>query len=119
VETGSGNLEGDNMGNSESSIEKLTHKFALSLADAGQLASAGKNQLYLAISRGELRAVKRGRSTLILPDDLRAWLNGLPAFSAETKYLSQPNPPGQPTNAQRRTSAKARRANVEARSAAR
>jgi excisionase family DNA binding protein len=68
-----------------SSDEKLTHKFALSVADASQLSSVGRSQIYEAIASGELRAVKRGRSTLILPADLRAWIENLPAFSAETK----------------------------------
>ena len=107
-----------------SPIEKLTHKFALSVADASQLASVGRSQLYEAIANGELAAKKRGTSTLILPADLRAWLENLPAFSAETKS-SRSNMATQANiragkaleTAERRTAAKTRRANVEARTA--
>ena len=55
---------------------------AYSIAEACAVGRTGRTALYEVIRKGDLRAIKRGRRTLILVDDLRQWLEGLPALSA-------------------------------------
>lgn len=57
---------------------------ALSIAEACQASNIGRTTLYQAISNGELRAVKRGRRTLILSGDLHGWIHNLPAIRAKS-----------------------------------
>lgn len=53
------------------------------ISEACSCACIGRTSLYNAINSGALRAVKRGARTLILDDDLRNWLQSLPAVSAK------------------------------------
>jgi excisionase family DNA binding protein len=47
-------------------------------------ASIGRTKVYDDIKAGKLRAVKAGRSTLILHEDGEAYLNALPAVEVKT-----------------------------------
>jgi excisionase family DNA binding protein len=57
---------------------------AHSIPDACSIARTGRTSLYEAIRSGALRAVKRGRRTLILDDDLRRWVQSLPSVAPKS-----------------------------------
>jgi excisionase family DNA binding protein len=58
----------------------MNSPLAYSIAEACAVARAGRTAIYEAIREGALTARKRGRKTLILPDDLRRWVEGHPAL---------------------------------------
>jgi len=62
---------------------------AYSIAEACSVARAGRTALYEAIKSGELRAVKRGRRTLVLAGDLRRYLESLPALDPKPTEMKR------------------------------
>jgi excisionase family DNA binding protein len=76
---------------------------AFTIEEAGQVSRIGRNSLYLAVQTGALRARKLGKKTLILRDDLRAWLESLPPASSGGASEAE-NPPGK-TRAPAKTAA--------------
>jgi len=49
-------------------------KLAYSIAELPGIVSLGRSHIYEEIRAGRLRTVKAGRRTLVLAEDLRAWL---------------------------------------------
>jgi excisionase family DNA binding protein len=63
----------------------MHNRLVHSIAEACEAVDTGRTALYEAINSGALRAVKRGRRTLILAVDLHRWVQSLPAINAKSK----------------------------------
>ncbi len=59
-------------------MNAATNPIALTIRDAVQLSGVSRSTLYRAIKTGDVVARKHGRRTIILADELRAWLQDLP-----------------------------------------
>ena len=58
---------------------------ALKISEVCAASRVCRTNVYEAIKRGELRAKKRGKSTIVLRTDLLDWLNGLPEAPTKSK----------------------------------
>jgi excisionase family DNA binding protein len=56
----------------------LAERLSLSPEEASALTGIGLTSIRQAINDGELIAHKHGKRTIILPDDLKAWLKAMP-----------------------------------------
>lgn len=61
-------------------------KLAYSIKEAVHATGVSRSALYDAIAQNQLRAVKRGARTLILADDLNAFLFALPTKQHEAGH---------------------------------
>jgi excisionase family DNA binding protein len=59
----------------------MTERIAYTIVEACAFAGVRRTSLYKAIGAGELRAIKCGGRTLVLPEDLHRWLEGMPAIA--------------------------------------
>ena len=64
--------------------EVVNFPLAYTIAEACAATRTGRTALYEAINSGQLRAVKRGRRTLVLAEDLRSWLSRFPPVEIKT-----------------------------------
>lgn len=55
-------------------------KLAYSISEAARVAPFCRTRVYEELKAGRLKARKAGRRTLILSDDLAAWLRDLPDY---------------------------------------
>lgn len=62
--------------------DAVTGPLALSIRDAVAVSPVSRSELYNAMKRGDLRAKKLGRRTIILRDDLVRYLGSLPDYEA-------------------------------------
>jgi excisionase family DNA binding protein len=61
---------------------------AFTITDACEVSRIGRTRIYEAIRAGELPARKHGKRTLILSEDLRKFLETLPAFELKSPSAS-------------------------------
>jgi hypothetical protein len=64
-------------------------KAAHEIGELTELGYGSRSYLYLEIASGRLRAVKRGRRTIVLAEDLDAWLRSLPPANIKRDQREQ------------------------------
>ncbi|MBZ0262982.1 MAG: excisionase family DNA-binding protein [Hyphomicrobiales bacterium] len=53
-------------------------ELAVSIVEAARRAGVGRSTIYEAVNRGEIKLRKSGTRSLLLVDDLKAWVENLP-----------------------------------------
>lgn len=66
----------------DEAFENAGGRLAYDVRQVCKLSGLSRATVYAAIRGGKLRARKQGARTLVLRDDLRAWLEALPVFGA-------------------------------------
>jgi excisionase family DNA binding protein len=79
----------------------MDNSLAHSIAEACERAHIGHTSIYQAINAGRLRAVKRGRRTLILHDDLVRYVQSLPPLIVKQSGTTK-SPEGSATDHKRK-----------------
>ncbi|MGW1423855.1 helix-turn-helix domain-containing protein [Bradyrhizobium manausense] len=64
-------------------VVPLTERFALAPEEASALTGIGLTSIRRAAASGDLVARKHGTRTVILPNELRAWLKTLPTITGQ------------------------------------
>jgi len=59
----------------------MSEQLAYTIQEAVKAAAVSRTELYRSVQRGELILRKRGKRSLILADDLRRWVESLPAYA--------------------------------------
>jgi hypothetical protein len=60
-------------------------KLAFHIDEATEAGAGSRSEVYEALRRGDLKAKKRGRRTIILREDLAAYLASLPDYQPQTE----------------------------------
>jgi hypothetical protein len=71
----------------------LKDRLSLSPEEASALTGIGLTRIRQATYSGSLVARKNGKNTVILPEDLKAWLKALPTMAANDKREGLGHPP--------------------------
>jgi excisionase family DNA binding protein len=80
----------------------IVEPIALTILQAAELSGLCRSVIYEEIHSGRLRALKRGRSTRILMNDLRKYMATLPAIQSQTAAPVANAKPGRQRTKRRR-----------------
>lgn len=61
----------------------MTEVLAVPIPEAARIGGVGRSTIYAEISRGHLKTRKVGRRTIVMVDDLKAWLASLPESQSQ------------------------------------
>jgi hypothetical protein len=64
-------------------MELPSDKLAFHIEEAREAGAGSRSEIYEALRRGDLKAKKRGRRTVILRDDLATYLASLPDYEPQ------------------------------------